>query len=99
MNFELDQIYTFKLNTGEEIVARLLKVSESALEIENPITAVFTGQGLQLMPSMFTAKQEQNVQLNKHSWTMIAPVRDDVRNSWIQATTGITTASKQIITG
>lgn len=99
MTFELDQIYTFKLNTGEEIVARLLKVSESDFEIENPITAVFTGQGLQLMPSMFTAKQEQNVQLNKHSWTMIAPVRDDVRNSWIQATTGITTATKQIITG
>lgn len=99
MNLVIDEIYTFKLATGEEIVARVLAMSDHSIELENPITAVFTGQGLQLMPSMFTARQDQNIQLNKNSCVMTAAVRDDVRNSWIQATTGITTATKQIITG
>jgi len=94
------EIYTFKLVTGEEIVARVLSGDiDSALEIEHPILCALSPQGLQLMPYMFSSKMGGNLQLNKHSWVMFAETRDDVRNSWIQATTGIAPVSKQIITG
>jgi hypothetical protein len=52
-----------------------------------------------MMPGLFSANLDKNVRLNNSSWAMIAETRDDVRNSWIQATTGIAPVTKQIITG
>ena len=94
------EIYTFKLITGEEIVARIHAGNmENGYEIEHPILCALTPQGLQMVPGLFSANLEKIMVLNKSSWAMIAETRDDVRNSWIQATTGIAPVSKQIITG
>ena len=99
MNIETDQIYTFKLNTGEELVAKLTAINADHLLIQHPILTVLSPQGLQMMPGLFSANMERNVRLNNSSWAMIAETRDDVRDSWIQATTGIAPVRKQIITG
>ena len=94
------EIYTFKLTTGEEIVARIHTGTENTgFEIEHPILCALTPQGLQMMPGLFSANLDKIVLLNKNSWVMIAECREDIRNSWIQATTGISPVSKQIITG
>lgn len=93
------EIYTFKLNTGEEVVARFVSEDDHGMIIENPILCVLSPQGLQMMPGLFSANMDKNVRLNSSSWALIAEVRDDVRNSWIQATTGIAPASKKILTG
>jgi len=99
MNIETDQIYTFKLNTGEELVARLVEAQGDHMTIEHPILTVLSPQGLQMMPGLFSANMDKTVRLNNSSWAMIAETRDDVRDSWIQATTGIAPVRKQIITG
>jgi N-methylhydantoinase A/oxoprolinase/acetone carboxylase beta subunit len=97
---EIHEIYTFKLLTGEEIVARIVSGSaEDGYKIEHPILCALTPQGLQMMPGLFSSNQDKTVLLNKSSWAMIAETREDIRNSWIQATTGIAPVSKQIITG
>jgi len=99
MKIETDKIYTFKLNTGEELVARIQQINHDHLVIEHPILTVLSPQGLQMMPGLFSANMDKKVQLNNSSWAMIAETRDDVRDSWIQATTGIAPVRKQIITG
>lgn len=99
MNLELNTVYTFKLNTGEELVAKLLEITPDHMLIEHPILTVISPQGLQMMPGLFSANQDKIVRLNNSSWAMIAETRDDVRDSWIQATTGITPVRKSIITG
>lgn len=99
MNIKNDEIYSFKLASGEEIVARLVSQEPDHLLIDHPISAVLSPQGLQLMPGIFTANLDKNVRLNNSSWAMIAETREDLRASWIQATTGIAPVSKQIITG
>lgn len=94
------EIYTFKLVSGEEIVARLHAGDvDDMVEIEHPIQCVLTPQGLQMMPALFSSDQDRILLLNKSSWVMIAETREDIRNSWIQATTGIAPVSRQIITG
>lgn len=99
MNIEENQIYTLKLVTGDELVAKITHVAADHLMIDHPILCVLSAQGLQMMPGLFSANLDKNVRLNNASWAMIADCRDDVRNSWIQATTGIAPVSKQIITG
>ena len=99
MNLTVNTVYTFKLNTGEELVAKLTEINPDHLVIQHPILTVPSQQGLQMMPGLFSAKMEQEIRLNNSSWAMIAETRDDVRDSWIQATTGIAPVRKQIITG
>jgi hypothetical protein len=99
MTPQIDQIYTFKLVTGEELVARIKDIEDHFTILEHPILTVLSPQGLQMMPGLFSANLDKTVRLNNRSWAMIAETRDDVRDSWIQATTGIAPVSKQIITG
>jgi hypothetical protein len=99
MKLEINTVYTFKLNTGEELVAKLQEINADHMIIAHPILTVLSPQGLQMMPGLFSANLEKSIRLNNSSWAMIAETREDVRNSWIQATTGITPVSKQIITG
>ena len=99
MNINTDEIYTFKLNTGEELVARLVEIQPDHMIIEHPILTVLSAQGLQMMPALFSSNQESKVRLNTGSWAMIAETRDDVRDSWIQATTGIAPVRRSIIAG
>jgi len=99
MKLETNNIYTFKLNTGEELIARVVEIAPDHMIIEHPILTVISQQGLQMMPGLFSADLSQNVRLNNASWAMIAETRQDVRDSWIQATTGIAPVRKQIITG
>jgi hypothetical protein len=96
---QTDTIYTFKLLTGEELVARIKAINPDHMIIEHPILTVLSPQGLQMMPGLFSANMDSTVRLNNSSWAMIAETRDDVRDSWIQATTGIAPVRKQIITG
>ena len=99
MNLTTNTVYTFKLNTGEELVAKITAINSDHLVIQHPILTVLSPQGLQMMPGLFSANMEQEIRLNNASWAMIAETRDDVRDSWIQATTGIAPVRKQIITG
>lgn len=99
MKPEINQVHTFKLLTGEEFVARILEINADHMIIEHPIMTVISQQGLQMMPALFSANQDKTVRLNNSSWAMIADTRDDVRDSWTQATTGIAPVRKSIITG
>lgn len=98
MKLETNTIYSFKLNTGEELVAKLIEINNDYMVIDHPIMTVLSPQGLQMMPGLFSANLDKSLRLNNSSWAMIAETREDVRNSWIQATTGITPISKKILT-
>lgn len=94
-----NEVYSFKLTSGEEIVARFIAQDSDGMTIENPILCALSPQGLQMMPALFSVNPGKTIRLNNSSWAMIADTRDDIRSSWIQATTGIAPVSKQIITG
>jgi len=100
MNIESNKVFIFKLITSEEIVARVEEQHQDFLVLSHPITMVVTQQGLQMIPSLFSANIEANVQLNKSSISMVTEPREDIADSYRQATTGISVPPrKQIITG
>lgn len=99
LNLEPTQIYTFKMNSGEEMIAKVKDVSELWIVIEEPVSVAPGPQGMGLIPSMFTAKMNEIVRLNTNSISLVAPTDDSVRTKYIQATTGITVPDKKLILG
>ena len=99
MKIETNTIYTIKLITGEELVTKIKSMTDQHYVVDYPITTMVSPQGLQMVPSLFSADLSQEVCINISSIAMISHTREDVSNSWIEATTGIKPVTKQIITG
>jgi hypothetical protein len=98
MNIIPNKTYTFKLVSGEEFIAKVIEVKNDFLIINQPISTVITPQGLQMVPSLFSANLDEDIQLNSNSYSMVAEPREDVADSYRQATTGISVPPrKQII--
>jgi hypothetical protein len=98
MNVTPNKTYTFKLVSGEEFIAKVIEVKNDFLIINQPISTVITPQGLQMVPSLFSANLDEDIQLNSNSYSMVAEPREDVADSYRQATTGISVPPrKQII--
>ena len=98
-NIELNEVYTFKLTSGEEVISKVVSINDTTMELSSPLSVAPNPQGMGLMPSMFTAEQDKTVMLNTNMITMYAETADQVRIKYIEATTGITTASKKIVLG
>jgi len=55
MNLKIDEIYTFKLNSGEELIAKVIGVDDTFLTITEPVSiGPSPNGGLGLVPSLFT---------------------------------------------
>ena len=69
MNINTDEIYTFKLNTGEELVARLVEIQPDHMIIENPILTVLYNPSATLYMINTGSKQAagQGFYIGKHS--------------------------------
>ena len=96
------EINTIKLASGEEVVAKIIKIADGMLIVKHPVSIGPgpNGGAPMLMPSMFTAVMDQDVILYASAISMIAPTREGVKVSYIKATTGIDVpAKKSIITG
>ena len=89
MKVELDQVYTIKIANGDEIVAKITAEDEESYSATRPLTVVPGREGVQMIFSLFTANPEKNVTINKSQVSLIAPSREEVCDSYIEATTGI----------
>jgi hypothetical protein len=89
MKVELDQIYTFKIANGDEIVAKITAEDDTTYTISRPLTVVPGREGIQMIFALFTANPDKSVTVNKSQVSMIAISRDEVQDSYVEATTGI----------
>jgi len=99
MTIEAGTTYTLRMCYGEEIVTKIVQETADTYIFSRPLAVVPGNQGIQLMNSLFTADPEKNVKVNKNSVSMIATAREDVADSYVEATTGIKPVRNQIIMG
>jgi hypothetical protein len=99
MSIEAGKTYTMRMGYGEEIVAKIISIGGDTYTLSKPVAVVPGQQGIQLMNSLFTADPEAEVTVNKSSVAMIAPVREDVGDSYLEATTGIKPVRSKILMG
>jgi len=97
--FQLNEIYTIKLTSGEEIVAKVVDHSEGWLRINSPVAVSPSPQGMALMPAMFTADAANPPRLNISNVTFYALTDSNVRARYVEATTGIKVPEKKLVLG
>lgn len=99
MNLIQNQVYSMKLNSGEEVIAKIVSVDETTVTLSEPVSVAPGPKGIGLMPSMFTADTSSEVTLNKSSISLCGLTDDSVKTKYIEATTGISVPDKKIIMG
>jgi len=99
MNIRINEVYTFKLNSGEELIAKVIKIEENNIIIEEPVSVAPGPQGMGLVPSLFTADPKAETRLNINSITVFAMTDESIKVKYIQATTGISVPQKKIVLG
>ena len=92
-------VYTFKLNSGEELIAKVIQSGGEFLQIEEPVSIAPSQQGMQMIPSIFTADPKGEFRLNTSSVSIYAETEDAVRMKYLEATTGIKVPDKKLILG
>ena len=96
---EPNSVYTFKLNSGEELIAKVVQAGGNFIIIEEPVSIAPTQQGMQMIPSVFTANPKAEFKLNTSSVAIYAETDDSVRMKYLEATTGIKVPDKKLILG
>jgi hypothetical protein len=100
MELTVDGIYTFKLNSGEELVAKVVEIKDTHLTIGEPVSiGPSPNGGLGLVPSMFTYNNRENVRLNTSSIALVAETDENVKTKYIEATTGLQVPNKKVLIG
>lgn len=99
MNLEKDQVYTVKLSSGEELVAKIVDFDSHTVQVSDPVSVSPSPQGMALLPSLFTYEPGKPVTININCIAAWAPTDESVCSKYIQATTGIQVPSKKILTG
>lgn len=96
---ELGQVYTFKLNSGEEVIAKVVDISNNLVSVETPVSVAPGPQGMGLIQSLFTADPDKTIQINMNCVAIHALTDEGVTMKYIEATTGIKMPDKKIIMG
>ena len=96
---EIGKVYTFKLNSGEEMIAKVIETGEGYAMLQDPVSVAPGPQGMGLVPSMFTADPDKNPRLNMNCVDISSLTDENVRMKYIEATTGIKVPEKRILVG
>lgn len=100
LNFlTVDEIYTFKLISGEELIAKVKSIETDHIMLEEAVSVAPGPQGMSLIPSIFTANPRNLARLNTNSVTLVTETNESVKTKYIEATTGLTVPEKKIVMG
>ena len=97
MIVEKDKVYTFKLTNADELVGKIVEINADNYVVANPLSAVPTEKGIQLIFTVFTGDPKENVAINKTAVAMICQTREEVCDHYLEATTGIKAVRKPSI--
>jgi len=96
---KINTVCSFKMNSGEEIIGKVIEIFDTHFVVANPLSTAPTQQGLQLMPALFSIELENTVEVYRNSISIIGSPRTDVLDAYLESTTGIKVPEKKIILG
>jgi hypothetical protein len=99
MLFTVHEVYTIKLNSGEELIAKIKPSasSDGYVTISNPVSVAPGPQGMGLVPSLFTVNPDSTIKLNTLSIAVFGLTEENVKAKYVEATTGLKIPDKKIV--
>ena len=97
--YDAGDIVSFKLVNGEELVARIVNDGGLAWDLERPTTVAPTAKGIMLIASLMTSDPDFNLSLSKNHVVFHANTTKEVKDYYIQTTTGIQPVSAGVLSG
>jgi len=100
-DIKVGEIYTFKLTSGEEVVAKVTELLENNwISITSPASIMMMQSGNPGMgPSLITQDITVSVALNTSNVVMVVLTDEAIRTKYIEATTGLTLPDKKVLLG
>lgn len=86
-------IVSFKLVSGEEIIARIEKLSDDSYTVTKPFALVPSQQGLGLMPFVLSVALDAKLVINKTAVVCFSKTDKGLASQYMQQTTGIAMVS------
>ena len=86
------EVITFKLTSGEEIVAKLVENGPMYYKLNRPMVIGMGAKGPGLMPYLFTVHPDKEIKLSKSTVTVAEATDEQFAKQFIESTTGIALA-------
>lgn len=83
---------SFKLTSGEEVVARLDEEENGVYKLTKPMMLVVQAQGMGLAPFMFSVSPDAKFSLKSSAVSCIAKTETEIAKQYTAQTTGIQVA-------
>jgi hypothetical protein len=98
-NIAVDDIVSFKLVNGDELIAEVSEITTAGYTLRRPCLVMPSQGGLGLIQALFSADTDKLVELKHQHIMMLAPTMDQMQKHYIETTTGIrpVTQSSKII--
>ena len=102
--YKKDDVLVFKMPTGEEVLAKLIEDTMSVFRVSKPATLRMVQQengevGVDFQISLLGADRNTAIDIHKSGVLMVSKARKDLRDAYVQATTGIHLAPAGILDG
>jgi len=96
--YDKDDIVTFKIANGDEIVAKIVSEDENEYVLSKPTVVIPTQTGgLKLIPALFSVNPDKNISLSKKHIMIDSVTVEEVSAYYTSATTGIQVPAKSKI--
>ena len=84
-------IITIKLMSGEEVLAKLIEITQDSIKISKPRAVVnIPNKGIGLGPFVFTIPQNASIEIYKKNVVCYTETEDGMARQYTQGTTGLT---------
>lgn len=87
--YKIGDTVSFKLNSGEEIVARLDAEEPGTYTLKKPMTLIAQQEGLGLAPFMFSVSPDGKFMLQSSAVSCIAKTEKEISKQYVSTTSGI----------
>lgn len=98
-DFKENRVYSIKMVSGEELVAKVVKVTPEMITVSKPTVLAMGDNGMVLAPYMLTMHENDFINTSKvariprASIMMYGSPREDLETSYIKTTTGVDVAA------
>ena len=100
MTIETNQVYSFKLTSGEEVVAKVIGTTDTEVSLSEPLSLAPGPKGMGFIGSLFTSEENEPVTLNINAVTMYTKTATAIKDKYTETVTGISVPpTKKIILG